>query len=199
MEAAAFWRRHWGRETWCAEKYGAPTLPRMWALEGLAALGAESAVELGCHCGPLLAMMQDAGMEPTGVDVNEAWVEMARRNGLSAKVGQVPECLERYATRGFDAVVSCYCLAYVSPADLPRTLAECLRIARLGVVLVEPSAGPGILPDEYYCDTYVEWRHEYLDALAAVAQSPLEMARHRKDDPDSNVNALIVVRHGRTE
>lgn len=207
--ARQFWSGHPGEQAWCDERYGAqPSRPRQWLLDGLAMAGqvrtVRTVLEVGCHCGPMLAMLQAEGLEATGVDVNRSWVGLAQGRGLDARLGAVPECLAAFPDASFDAVVSSYCLAYVSPADLPATLAECMRVAAVGLVLVEPSAGPGVTQARATDGSYLEWRHEYLDALEVAWRThpslpSFTMERLRRDDPDSDVNALIVVRlHGRS-
>jgi len=200
-DAQFYWANHHGGAAWIAEYRGTVDVAsRQWALEAVRTFGlARSVLEIGCHCGPLLRQLAALpGIRDVyGLDINAEAVAAAREDGLTAIVGGVPEALTRLSTRSIDVIVSSYCLAYVAPIDLPRTLGECLRIARMGLVLIEPSAGPGVDSAVFTDGKYVEWRHEYLDALArARRRMPIapavEVTRTRKSL--DALNAIIVAK-----
>jgi len=211
-DAQFFWANHPGGQAWCDLYRETGNLPqRDWALAAVKGFGpVTSVLEVGCHCGPLLRRLAALdGMERAiGLDINAEAIAQARATGLQAIVGTIPGALQRFPDRLFDVVVSSYCLAYVAPQDLAFTLSECLRIARLGLVLVEPTAGPGVDPAIYEDGQYVEWRHEYLDALSeAHGRLPIrpviEVTRTRKGTrgsyeinvtPHAGVNAVITAR-----
>lgn len=170
---------------------------RQWVVDALRSLDVRGTVlEVGCHCGPLLHVMEQAGFSAVGLDINAHAIDDATDAGLTAAVGAIPSTLERFPTGAFDAVVSSYCLAYISPKDLSVTLADMVRLSRKGVVIVEPMAGAGVAEEMYGDDVYVEWRHDYLVALTAaqalIPNGPvIEMTRTRKDRLGA-INGVVV-------
>lgn len=200
-DAQSFWRQACGDWSW-KETYdmSASEPSRDWAIEGVLSFGPDvrTVLELGCHCGPLLKRLAALpGMTAAGLDVNTAAVCAARLAGLDAVVGAIPEALLSYPAKSVDVIVTSYCLAYIAPEDLPWTLAECLRIARRGLVLVEESAGPGVPVAAHQNKSYCDWRHEYLDAIESAvrllgkAAPAVTMTRTRKEAVGC-VNAVIV-------
>lgn len=128
----------------------------------------QSLLEIGSHSGPnLWAIRQQfpaahlIGLEPSEVcakfgqvaAVREAMDRMtpAQRTafesqseakgevlsvGVDFMVGSAPDGLAVF--REIDVVVSCYTLAYLSPAELHATLSRVVDLARVGILLVEP-------------------------------------------------------------
>lgn len=132
-----------------------------------------SVLEVGCHSGPnLWAIRQQfphahlLGLEPSEpcakfaqvAAVREAMDRMspperldfeqaAERKGevpsvgVDVFVGTAPEGLAVF--HGIDVVVTCYTLAYLGTPELERTLAEIVRIAKRGLLIVEPMPDSG--------------------------------------------------------
>lgn len=198
-DATRFWAQHDGGASWCALYRGSDVDPSRAAV--LAAVrqfeNARSVLEVGCHCGPLLKQLAALPgiAHAVGYDVNAAALQAAKADGLIVRHGAVPHVLDGLRDGAFDLVVSSYCLAYVAPADLVRTLAGCLRVARMGVVLAEPSAGPGVRAQAHEDGEYAEWRHEYMDALEEAAGARMVRLTRTRLETESNINALIVARH----
>lgn len=169
------------------------------ALAGLG--GVRTVLEVGCNSGPLLRCLQAAGYVACGVDLNASAVALARASGLTAVVGAVPGFLARLDRGGVDVVVSSYCLSYTAPPDLPGLLAECLRVARVGLVLVEPMVATGQASAEVISQSrqYIEWRHDYVEAIEAARQQlggdqMLETVVTPKHSPDNDLNGVLVAR-----
>ncbi len=153
---------------------------REWAVQAVTAFGPDvgSLLELGCQAGPNLRALRAAcpAMQLTGIDVNapalaagRRFIAAARLEDIELREGVVPDALTSWSADSVDVVLSVYCLAYVGPDRIDEALAAGLRIARLGLVLIEPMLTPG------HCDettvagsTYVEWRHDYLAVLQDV-------------------------------
>lgn len=148
-------------------------------------------LEIGCHCGPLLRRLVTAGYVATGLDINAGAVRAARAAGLHADVGRVPDDLANYFDDELDIVVSSYCLSYIAPPDLPDVLNALLRIAKVGLVIVEPMAGAGVVPAIRQESSYTEWRHDYFDALASATR-PVRMTRYARG-PFADINGVVVV------
>jgi SAM-dependent methyltransferase len=200
IDAQFFWANHPGRSVWCARYWmTADDAPRDWVIDGLRHLGpVKTVLEIGCHCGPLLKRLKESGYTAGGVDINATAVEEARRLGLNASVGAVPDVLSRFADREIDAVVSSYCLAYIAPDDLAETLGECLRIARMGLVIAEPMARSGDESGLYEADPYVEWRHDYFEAVERgrrrLPGDPMLRTMIYPYDVVNDVNGVLVAR-----
>jgi ubiquinone/menaquinone biosynthesis C-methylase UbiE len=172
---------------------------RGWALEAVQSLAPPTAVvlEVGCHCGPLLRRLGRAGYLAHGLDINAGAVAAAIADGLFASVGAVPGTLDRYGDQEVDVVVTSYCLAYIAPKDLPEVLAEMVRIARRGVVIVEPMAGAGVAERTTEQGSYTEWRHDYFLAFDKVTRikTPLTLTR-RACGPHAGINGVVIVKRG---
>lgn len=133
----------------------------------------ESVLEVGCNAGPNLRRiaLRWPRARLTGVDPNLAALLMATRQAE----------LEGWLDRAWllegttatvealvpvqDVVLTCYCLAYTVPDDLPATLLRLRGLARCALILIEPTGdseameSPGQVP---------AWRHDYpavIDAL----------------------------------
>lgn len=203
-DAQFFWANHPGGVAWL-QKYAATASapPREWALGAIRSFGhAPSVLDLGCHCGPLLYRLRQWPVDCLGIDINAEAVNVAQASGLPAIVGTVPDALRRLKSQSFDVVTSTYCLAYIAPGDLQATLYECLRVARLGLVIIEPTAGPGVEESEL-CEgrCYVEWRHDYVVALARAVEEGFPGRLRAEMSCESKVyverpelNALVIAR-----
>lgn len=197
-DALLYWQRHAVTERVVEQYRDSVDQPhRMWVADGLRELGGVVTVlEVGCGCGALLTYLDRAGYKAYGIDVNEAALLAADKAGCRVGLAISPDFFGRCGDRMFDAVVSSYALAYTDPLDLPFTLAEMLRVSRLGVVLAEPMAGAGVEPSSGSHGSYIEWRHDYLDALeeavARLTPPPrLDMRRYARG-PFENINGLVV-------
>lgn len=170
-------------------------------------LGAKSLLEIGCHCAPnLMRLTEDhPGLVCAGCDVNEqaiaAGKKWAHARGVSHRVdlaqGQFPTDTMRLPSQQYDVVLSCYSLAYVSPADIDAALYEVGRLATQAVILAEPMMPAGQVSKATMMSSgYSEWRHDYVGALpwigtlrgwttGIVPVSP----------PIDRLNAILVVRN----
>jgi ubiquinone/menaquinone biosynthesis C-methylase UbiE len=102
----------------------------------------------------------------SGIEINPAIVDQARRllieDGLGLvelTVGSIADVLPGLDSDSQDVVFSCFALAYLPPGQLLEVLDEALRVARVGLVIVEPHVRedqrPGLLRET------VGWRHDY--------------------------------------
>lgn len=90
-------------------------------------------LEVGGGPGDLSERMQrELGAEVTYLDIAPGMVELARKRGVDARVGDVQEL--PFATGTFDTVVAAWMLYHLP--DLDRGLAEIARVLRPGGALV---------------------------------------------------------------
>ena len=77
-------------------------------------------------------MAAELGCEVVAIDQSTRMVELARKRGVDARVGDVQEL--EFGDAAFDAVVAAWMLYHVP--DLHLGLAECARVLRPGGALV---------------------------------------------------------------
>src|SRR5438105_1473351 len=155
---------------------------RFWACEAVALLGgAASVLEIGCQSGPNLRALARVwpDIQLQGLDVNRSALAAGRRLAAEAGLttvslheGVVPESLIGWSTRSVDVALSVYCLAYIGPNEIVTAVRQLLRIARKGIVLIEPMATAQEPAEELSTDgsAYVEWRHDYVSILSELAE-----------------------------
>ncbi|HYM22023.1 MAG TPA: class I SAM-dependent methyltransferase [Vicinamibacterales bacterium] len=185
---------------------------RFWVQEAVALVGAESVLEVGCQCGPnLRALAQHwPSMRLDGVDVNRPAIEHGRRfagdaglSNITFHEGALPGALANWATGSVDVVLSVYCLAYINPHDIVDTVEALLRIARKGIILIEPLVTDKNPAEEVTAGDlgYVEWRHDYLAVLNILAgELPDGRKLHAAILPRQRVdrlNGVLIATHQR--
>jgi SAM-dependent methyltransferase len=137
---------------------------------------ASSLLEVGCHCGPnLIRLAQDIptltdlfGIDASqqAIDAGSSWADEAGLSGrVQMRVGRFPEGTAAMPTGCADIVLSCYTLAYLSPADLDPALFEIGRLARRVVILAEPLATGATKALTRTAQGYQEYAHAYGSAL----------------------------------
>jgi SAM-dependent methyltransferase len=114
--------------------YGpAPFDARDIVVEEIARLDHPRVLEVGCGWGELAARLEgEAHANVAGLDLSPRMVELARRRGVDAVVGDVQEL--EHPDGSFDAVVAAWMLYHVP--DLHRALAAIARVLRPGGILV---------------------------------------------------------------
>jgi SAM-dependent methyltransferase len=114
--------------------YGpAPFDARDIVVEEIARLDHPRVLEVGCGWGELATRLErEAHASVAGVDLSPRMVELARRRGVEAVVGDV-QGLD-HPDESFDAVVAAWMLYHVP--DLDRALTTIARVLRPGGILV---------------------------------------------------------------
>jgi SAM-dependent methyltransferase len=170
---------------------------RFWVLEAVALLGgAERVLEVGCQSGPNLRALARTWptMRLDGLEVNPWAIEAGRRyaadeafSGLHFHQGALPGALAAWPDRSVDIALSVYCLAYLNGDDIIDTVRDLLRVARKGIVLIEPMT---------------TW-HDYLGLLHILATDlPAGHRLHAVVLPRQTVDRLkgvIIVAHRRDD
>jgi SAM-dependent methyltransferase len=107
--------------------------PREFAFEAIAETEPRRVLEVGGGEGELAERIRDElGAEVIGIDQSERMVEIQRRKGIDARVGNVQEL--PFADGEFDVVVAAWMLYHVP--DLDRGLGEIARVLKPGGRLV---------------------------------------------------------------
>lgn len=149
-----------------ADRSEAPA--RQTGLDLLAAQPGETVLEIGFGTGHCLAALAQA-VGPTGtvhgLDISEGMLKHAQENlqkaGLAARVQLAcGDALNLpYPTATLDAVFMSFTLELFDTPEIPRVLAECMRVLRPGgriaVVGMSKEAGRGVIFHLY------EWTHQH--------------------------------------
>lgn len=102
-------------------------------VERLLALAPRSVLDVGCGTGGLLASLKGKVADLHGIDSDPARIAVARADGLDVAPGDAYGL--PFAAQSIDIVTFQYVPHHL--ADWPRALAEALRVARLGVLVIE--------------------------------------------------------------
>lgn len=152
-----------------------------------------SVLELGCHSGPNIRLLATRFPDAliTGIDVNLPAIEEARRslahfpNVTTRHTDLRPE-LARLEDNGIDCVVSCFALAYVDPDDIDEVLRQAWRVARKGLVLMEPHPGPGQAAEPS------GWRRDYGTLLTSAGCRRVSTEPLDPGDRTGGLNAVTI-------
>lgn len=173
------WRRMsaaWAEACWASTEkpHRAPILAALETLQP-----ADSLLEVGCNAGPNLRLIHARWpqMELGGADVQDAaldYLEAWMPAPWWIYRGDVRDTVPAMRRDRWDIVLSCYCLTYLEPDELPGILAHLQGIARVGIVIAEPmTAGD----EPYQYETPLpEWKHNYRRCFGAgwdVTVTPL--------------------------
>ena len=118
--------------------------PRELALEAVAESRPRRVLEAGCGQGWAAEWIKgELGAEVVAIDQSERMVELTRRRGVDARVGDVQDL--PFDDGSFDAALAAWMLYHVP--DLDRTLAELRRVLRQGGRLFVATNGREHLAD----------------------------------------------------
>ena len=113
--------------------------PRELALEAVAEARPQRVLEVGCGQGWASEWIKDVlGAEVVAVDQSERMVELTRRRGVDAYVGDVQDLA--FEDDSFDAALAAWMLYHVP--ELDRGLSELARVLRPGGRLVAVTNAP---------------------------------------------------------
>lgn len=137
-------------------------LYRWWALSRAGLRAGMRVLDVGTGTGAMAraaARLVGSSGRVTGIDPSPGMLREATRRHAMAMTRGIAEALP-FRDAAFDAVSMGYALRYL--ADLPATLAECLRVLRPGgrlvvVELVRPASRAGRRVARFYLDTAVPW------------------------------------------
>jgi len=128
----------------------------------IAALKPASLCDVGCGAGTLLTHARSLGIAAAGIEPDPAKASEASAQGLDVR-GGAAEALP-FPDAAFDLVTFENSLHHVT--EIGRALAEAMRVARRGVVIVDPWFDLSI-PSQAVGDRYERWM-KALDRLTGM-------------------------------
>ncbi|MFG1948168.1 class I SAM-dependent DNA methyltransferase [Nonomuraea sp. NPDC048826] len=154
--------------------------------------GVRRVVEAGCGPGYMTAHLRDLGLDPFGVDLSPALIEIARADypDLRFEVGSMGAI--DVADGELGGLLSWYSMIHIPPPELPPYFAEFRRVLAPGghllVGFVESEGGPVVEFDHRVTPAY-RWpidelaglaREERFVEVARMLREPLEDERFRR-------------------
>jgi SAM-dependent methyltransferase len=124
--------------------------------------GTGKVLELGPGPGEFLALLEEAGIEAVGVDLDEGMVASARSRGLAVDQGDAIRYLEEVAEPGsFAGVFSAHFVEHLPAAEVERLFAACARVlapgGRMVAVTPNPASYPVLTHDFWRDPTHVRF------------------------------------------
>jgi len=99
-------------------------------------------LDVGCGRGEMLAILDEAGIPATGVDLDESMLERARAQGLSVAHGDALEYLASLPDASLGAVVSFQVVEHLPVAALRDLTQESMRVLSPGGVFIAETVNP---------------------------------------------------------
>src|SRR5205823_1984337 len=106
----------------------------------------EPVLDVGCGRGELLQLLDEAGVEARGIDIDSGMVERARANGLRVERAGAVSYLGSQPAGALGAVVAIQVIEHLSYEDLQRLFELGRRALAPGGLLVAETINPHSLP-----------------------------------------------------
>ena len=129
-----------------------------------------SILDVGCGDGAFLKAASARGCRAQGIDADEGGIAKLKAQGLSAELARA-EALP-FADASFDVVTFSYTTHHL--ADLPRAIAEALRVARKAVLILEGWYDIAV-PSQRVAEDYDLWS-KTIDRRRGMVHNPLPSA-----------------------
>jgi SAM-dependent methyltransferase len=127
-------------------------------------------LDVGCGDGSFLKAVAARGCRAVGIDADEAGIAKLKAEGLPVELARA-EALP-FAAASFDVVTFSYTTHHL--ADLPRALAEALRVARKAVLILEGWYDTAV-PSQRVAEDYDLWSKR-IDRRLGMVHNPLPSA-----------------------
>jgi SAM-dependent methyltransferase len=128
-------------------------------------------LELACGRGEFLGLLRDAGLEVSGVDIDEGMVAAARADGHDVVLADAVTHLETRPPASLGGVFCAHFLEHLEPADVQRVYTAAARKLRPGgafVAVVPSAASLSVLRYDFWRDpTHVRFYDPMLLAFFA--------------------------------
>jgi len=125
----------------------------------------ESVLEVGCNCGPNLALIKDRFHCPIyGIDINEESIRSAVRHFPFAEFRVADATKIPFVDKFADVVIADAVLMYIPPKLIRAAISEMIRVAKKGIVIIDWYYGGskyGKLFDNHWARNYVALFKEF--------------------------------------
>jgi SAM-dependent methyltransferase len=102
-------------------------------------------LDLGSGRGAFLELMRDEGIGAYGVDIDREMVELCKRKGLEAVVGDAEEHMRGLEEGSLDGIFSAHVAEHIAPGKLIEVLRQCRRVLKPGSAIVMATPNPSTL------------------------------------------------------
>ncbi len=99
-------------------------------------------LDIGCGRGEFLALLQESGRRPLGLDLSDSMLEEARSRGLACVKADALDFLKARPDASLDGIFSSQVIEHFEPGYLRRVIAECFRVLRPGAALLLETINP---------------------------------------------------------
>ena len=151
--------------------------------ERIFAVKPKSVLDVGFGDGAFLRRAYERGIQATGVDHSDERIQAAREGGLSVQCA-VADALP-FADRSFDCVAAQLVVHHFP--DLRKGLLEMLRVARLGVFILDPWFDETI-PSQASAVALERWMKAIDRAQGGVNNGPLTAEDFQRELPEVTID-----------
>lgn len=99
-------------------------------------------LDIGCGRGEFMALLQESGRRPLGLDLSDSMLEEARARGLACVKADALEFLGKRPDASLDGIFSSQVIEHFEPGYLRRVVAESFRVLKPGAVLLLETINP---------------------------------------------------------
>lgn len=99
-------------------------------------------LDIGCGRGEWLELLQERGIEASGVDSDSGMVERCRSKGLQVRLAEGQDALRELPSGSLGAVSLFQVVEHIDPANLPELFREVHRVLRPGGLLLAETVNP---------------------------------------------------------
>jgi SAM-dependent methyltransferase len=156
--------------------------------ELIANFAPDRVLDVGCATGHLVKATRDLGVEAEGIDYSEWAVNNAVTPVVQGSALDLP-----WEREDFDLVISQDFMEHMHPDDLPKVIAEQVRVTRAGGLIAHLipfyDTDPPIQVDAHLCQATKDWWMRFLRA-----QPGIEIAHEPRDEAPALLDRYVHLR-----
>jgi SAM-dependent methyltransferase len=145
-------------------------------------------LDVGCATGHLVKAIRDLGVEVEGIDYSEWAVNNAVTPVVQGSALDLP-----WEREDFDLVISQDFMEHMHPDDLPKVIAEQVRVTRAGGAIAHLipfyDTDPPVQVDAHLCQATKDWWMRFLRA-----QPGIEIAHEPRDEAPALLDRYVHLR-----
>lgn len=117
-------------------------LPFIEPLKAIHGDGGLLAVDLGCGRGEFLKLLQENGLDATGVDLDDAMLESCRTRGLTVHKQDAVSFLQGLPDESQVLISSIHMVEHIPPGSVMKLVQEALRVLKPGGLMILETPNP---------------------------------------------------------